>query len=198
MAPSLPVYSRDEIKKLYPHIFPERSFNENNVTEDGNDDRHINTSTNNSTNGKLILTDIQKNNDCKLYSLTQNQCTFDGNKTICIPFKRVFARCIDRELSKGNEVVGYKLAPMHKRDLNQRSNKQKINNKSQDTFHDSDDHLVYRNVEITDWYDNDYLNSYLNSDNIEKRELMKEFLKADKILQSKMHQYYHEMKDKEK
>ncbi|OWB74468.1 hypothetical protein B5S31_g4263 [[Candida] boidinii] len=190
MAPSLPVYSRDEIKKLYPHIFPDRSFNENNIAEDGDQDDNINTI----KNGKLLLNDIQKNNNCKLYSLTQNQCTFDGNKTICIPFKRIFARCIDRELSKGNEIVGYKLAPMHKRDLNNRNKKN--NNINQDTL--NNDNLVYRNVEITDWYDNDYLNNYFNSDNIEKKELIKEFLRADKILQSKMHQYYNEIKEKEK
>lgn len=30
---------------------------------------------------------------CSLYTITQNQCTFNGTEIICLPFKRTFARC---------------------------------------------------------------------------------------------------------
>ncbi|SCU81904.1 LAMI_0B08152g1_1 [Lachancea mirantina] len=30
---------------------------------------------------------------CKLMSLTQNECRFDGHEYVCIPFKRVFQEC---------------------------------------------------------------------------------------------------------
>ncbi|SCU80986.1 LADA_0B10594g1_1 [Lachancea dasiensis] len=31
---------------------------------------------------------------CKLKSLTQNQCDFNGHEYVCIPFKRVFKECL--------------------------------------------------------------------------------------------------------
>ncbi|ODV83343.1 hypothetical protein CANARDRAFT_9744 [[Candida] arabinofermentans NRRL YB-2248] len=176
MAPPLPVYSRDEIKSLYPHLFPER------IPKD--DDTLPNSNTN-STNFKLSLP------NCTLYSLTQNQCTYDGNRTVCIPFKRLFARCLDEEYSKKKEVIGYKLTPSHK------------------DFQKNPNEKFYRNIEITEWSDNDYSKYFMNDDSsnndddgshvknmetIEKtaemRSLLADFLKTDKILEAKMNQFY--------
>ncbi|KAH3661174.1 hypothetical protein OGAPHI_006581 [Ogataea philodendri] len=144
MAPSLPVYSRQELKDNYPHLFPE-------VVE--------------GADGKKTL-DLE---NCKLWSLTQNQCTFDGDRTVCIPFKRVFARCKDTEYSSKRELTGYKLFPEH----TQKKSKE-----------------VYRNIEITTEKDNDYTT---------KDKLLEEFFEADKVLKRKMDQFYAEiMKESER
>lgn len=64
MAPPIPVLSREEIQHRY----------------------------------RLVLADPKKYL-CKLKSLTQHECTFKSNgqgkpETICLPFKRVFQRCL--------------------------------------------------------------------------------------------------------
>ncbi|ODV98375.1 hypothetical protein PACTADRAFT_185126 [Pachysolen tannophilus NRRL Y-2460] len=41
---------------------------------------------------KKFLKDDDAN--CTLYSLIQNQCTFNGSEIICLPFKRLFTRCL--------------------------------------------------------------------------------------------------------
>ncbi|KAG7811880.1 hypothetical protein KL921_002146 [Ogataea angusta] len=135
MAPSLPVYSREELRDHYPHLFPERI-----VDEQGRE--------------KLNL------DNCKLWSLTQHQCTFDGDRTICVPFKRVFARCKDTEYYSRKELSGFKLLP------EQRGEKETE---------------TYRNIEITTEKDNPYS---------AQDPLLADFLRADKVLHQKMNQYY--------
>ncbi|GME77793.1 unnamed protein product [Ambrosiozyma monospora] len=173
MAPSLPVYTRDEIKSLYPDLFPERIPRTTNS----------NTSSDHLTipNFKLDL------ENCKLHTLTQNQCTFDGNQVVCIPFKRIFARCLDSNYYNKKELIGFKLTPAH----------------SQHEFNQKDHGKeVYRNVELTQWFDNDYSKVLEESKSGVKgkdgkgevdADLIKEFLKADKILKKKMAEYYENM-----
>lgn len=73
--------------------------------------------------------------DCEIYKLVQNQCTYDGNKVMCLPFKRVFLRCLE---NKSKEIVGYKIKPLHRKDAKDGGDK------------------VYRDIEITRREDNDY------------------------------------------
>lgn len=140
MAPALPVYTREEIEKMYPEIF-------NKIEED-----------------KFLKIRRNVPENCKIYNLIQNQCTYDGNKVYCLPFKRVFLRCKDR--NKNKEVIGYKLTPLHRND----KFKMKGDVEGEE----------YRDIEITVEEDN-----YYKID-----EGVEEFLKADNILKEKMKEYY--------
>ncbi|GMG19946.1 unnamed protein product [Ambrosiozyma monospora] len=173
MAPSLPVYTRDEIKSLYPDLFPERIPISSTTSSTSTLDHPT------IPNFKLDL------KNCKLHTLTQNQCTFDGNQVVCIPFKRIFARCLDLNYFNKKELIGFKLTPAH----------------SQHEFNQKDHGKeVYRNVELTQWFDNDYSKVLEEGKSMNKNgkgevdaELIKEFLKADKILKKKMTEYYENM-----
>lgn len=149
MAPALPVYSRQDIEQMYPGLFPTR------INKDGKPALNL--------------------DNCSLYSLIQDQCTYDGNKCVCVPFKRVFARCLDNEFNSRREVVGYKLTPAHQSMSLRRGLSRRDPNKP-----------VYRNVEITEWHDNDYTNEAKGADS----ELVEEFLRADRIFQKKVKEYY--------
>lgn len=125
MAPALPVYTREEIQRMHPKM---KTVEKN-------------------------MDDIPEN--CDMYKLIQNECTYDGNNVKCLPFKRVFLRCLEK---KGGEVIGYKLKPKHKED--------------QDTE-------IYRNIEITKKQDNYYkiskdVEDFLKADCILK-DKMKEY-----------------------
>lgn len=148
MAPALPVYTRDEIEKMYPMLFM-----------------------NDKQTGKRIIPD-----NCNLYKLIQNQCTYDGNKVYCLPFKRIFLRCLEK---RSKEVIGYKLTPSHSR--------REFFNTTNDFSNDT----IYRDIEITDKNDNSYL--YFPED--DKNPEIEEFLKADRILKEKMRQYYDKYKE---
>ncbi|KAF6007898.1 hypothetical protein HII12_004310 [Brettanomyces bruxellensis] len=159
MAPALPVYSREEIKEMYPELFPARIVKE--------------------PDGKFEL----DSKSCKLYTLVQNQCTFDGNQCICVPFRRLFARCLDRNYNSRREMIGYKLMPVHQRQAIERVSGRKAGGP------------VYRNVEITEFEDNDYT-KYLREKKDDKwmsSELLEDFLRTDKIFQKKVHEYYEKM-----
>lgn len=151
MAPALPVYTKDEIEKMYPQIFNKIEENKENK-----ENKFL-----------KIRRDVPEN--CKIYQLIQNQCTYDGNKVYCLPFKRVFLRCKDR--NKNKEVIGYKLTPLHKNDSHN-YDKFKIKGDAEED--------LYRDIEITVEGDNDY----------KIDEGVKEFLKADNILKEKMKEYY--------
>ncbi|TID19257.1 hypothetical protein CANINC_003828 [Pichia inconspicua] len=92
--------------------------------------------------------------NCKLYQLLQNECTYDGNKVYCLPFKRVFMRCYEY---KNNEMSGYKLQGKNGRDVGR--------------------DLIYRNVEITSRKDNrvrvddEMVRNFLEADLILKRNM---------------------------
>lgn len=110
-------------------------------------------------------------NVCELKELVQNQCTFDGNRIFCLPFKRLFLRCLDE--SVGDEVIGYKLTPSHK--VNSTSSiSSTINERKR-----------WRNIEITKNNDNQY---------DLKSGAVKEFIKADEILLRQMEKYYNNYK----
>lgn len=58
---------------------------------------------------------------------------------------------------------------------------------------------VYRNVEITQFEDNDYM-KYLREKSDDKwmsSELLEDFMKTDKIFQNKVHEYYEKMGKRE-
>lgn len=139
MAPALPIYSREEIEKMYP-----KSEGFNRVPD-----------------------------NCHLYNLFQNECTYDGNKVICLPFKRVFMRCLEY---KSNEYSGYKIQGKNSRRSGENT--------------DLDDKLeeierVYRNVEITSRKDN----------KVESEDpQIREFLEADLVLKKNMREYYRKEK----
>lgn len=83
--------------------------------------------------------------NCSLYRLIQNQCTYDGNRVICLPFKRVFLRCLE---TRNGEVVGYRLQPKH-------------------GLKDG----VYRDIEVTSRSDNTYtindkIQDFLRADSV--------------------------------
>ena len=163
MAPAFPVYSREEIKEMYPELFPSRIENKQ--------------------DGKFTL----DSENCKLYTLVQNQCTFDGNQCICVPFRRLFARCLDRNYNSRREMTGYKLMPVHQRQAIERVSGRKAGDP------------VYRNVEITQFEDNDYM-KYLREKSDDKwmsSELLEDFMKTDKIFQNKVHEYYEKMGKRE-
>lgn len=156
MAPALPVYTRDEIEKMYPKLFrnKEAGIESGKVPE-----------------------------NCKLNELVQYQCTYDGNKVYCLPFKRVFLRCKER---RSKEVIGYKLTPSHGTvgDI-----KNRLNVGKNDFF--------YRDIEITDKHHNSYLYPELKSIDTKESDAadlndkdLQEFLKANKVLKDKMRQYY--------
>lgn len=109
--------------------------------------------------------------NCSLYELIQHQCTYDGNKVYCLPFKRVFLRCLE---NKGKEVIGYKLTPSHG-NIKNIHNKLKIKDK------------FYRDIEITNKKNNLYLYNK-EDDKIDKD--IEQFLNADTILKDKMMEYY--------
>ncbi|AOA62556.1 Mitochondrial inner membrane peptidase [Komagataella phaffii CBS 7435] len=44
--------------------------------------------------------------NCELYSIIQNQCTFSADEIICVPFKRVFAKC-----RRGNQEAKRNIIP---------------------------------------------------------------------------------------
>lgn len=164
MAPALPVYSRDEIKEMYPNLFPDRVETD----EDG----HF----------KL------DNENCRLYSLIQNQCTFDGNQCVCVPFKRLFARCLDKNYDGQREVIGYKLRPVHNSQLLRSGISRR-----------KPDEAVYRDVEITNWKDNDYEGYLTGEKKAEGKldsDLLRSFMKTDKVFQQKVHEYYASLEKK--
>ncbi|QPG75618.1 hypothetical protein FOA43_002975 [Brettanomyces nanus] len=108
-----------------------------------------------------------------------NQCTYDGNKCVCVPFRRLFARCLDKEFGSRREVIGYKLTPAH----GSRMVGQNLKNRRE----------VYRNIEITEKGDNEYV-KILNGDKKGDKELLEEFLRADRVFQRKVKEYYEKMK----
>lgn len=74
MAPPTPVYTRAEIESQYSHIF-------NNLAR----------------------------YECHLKSITQHECTFKlsednsyPSEIICLPFKRLFQRCLEKTIVKEN------------------------------------------------------------------------------------------------
>ncbi|GMM32642.1 hypothetical protein DAMA08_053870 [Martiniozyma asiatica (nom. inval.)] len=148
MAPPIPVYDKDEIRQMLPRIYP-------------------------------TSRDLQelKSKGCELFEIVQHQCTFDGNKILCLPFKRVFARCLDEFFTSNQEVIGYKLKPTHL------------------TGRLVENEKIWRNIEITDALDNDYLGD-LKTESPASVDL-REFLNADKILQAKMEDYYDRMNNRE-
>lgn len=125
MAPALPVYTREEIERMYPNL-------------------------------KMVQKDIEDiPENCEIYKLIQNECTYDGNKVTCLPFKRIFLRCLEK---KGGTVIGYKLQPKHEEDQNTE---------------------IYRNIEITKQQDNNHkiskdIEEFLKADCILK-DKMKEY-----------------------
>lgn len=150
MAPALPVYTREEIESMYPKF-------KNDGSGDGSMRR---------IRGEKLP------KDCKLYELIQNQCTYDGNEVFCLPFKRVFLRCLE---NREREVIGYKLTPLHK------------NTTSRFDLNGGKVGKIYRDIEITDEDDNHYPYD----------EGVRRFLKADKVLRKKMKEYYDKMKEEE-
>lgn len=50
---------------------------------------------------------LKQANDCKLKSLTQNDCSFIEREYICIPFKRLFQECIMGTKKIRIEVTDY-------------------------------------------------------------------------------------------
>lgn len=106
--------------------------------------------------------------NCEVYQLIQNECTYDGNKVICLPFKRMFMRCYEY---KNNDLSGYKM-----QGKNRNSGREEEEEKG-----------IYRNIEITTRQDNQI---NLNDD------LVREFLEADLILKKNMKAYYDKEKDK--
>ncbi|SCW01488.1 LAFE_0E00738g1_1 [Lachancea fermentati] len=45
---------------------------------------------------------------CQLYSLIQNECTYDGQGYICVPFKRLFEEC-----SVGDRTIRVEVTDAH-------------------------------------------------------------------------------------
>lgn len=146
MAPALPVYTREEIENMYPKL-------------NGGD-------RSDSSGGAMKRGEIPSG--CELYELLQNQCTYDGNKVYCLPFKRMFLRCLE---NKEKEVIGYKLTPLHRSTTSRFDIDGRKGTK------------VHRNIEITCEEDN----RYAYDDGV------KEFLRADRILREKIQQYYGKM-----
>lgn len=133
MAPALPIYSRDEVEKMYP--------------------------------GSKKFSEIPSN--CEMYKLTQNECTYDGNRVLCLPFKRMFMRCHEY---KSSEYSGYKLQSKNRNSSGDGS----VNG-------ETEKEMVYRNVEITKREDNKI--DLRNED-------VCEFLEADVVLKRNMREYY--------
>ncbi|KAG0676895.1 hypothetical protein C6P40_001123 [Pichia californica] len=155
MAPALPVYSREEIERIYPKIFKKeedkKEINRDNIP-----------------------------NNCEIYELIQNQCTYDGNMVYCLPFKRIFLRCLEN--NKERDIIGYKLTPLHRNNNSNISGRFEINGSG-----NNKDGKYYRDIEITVESDNDY----------KYNEGVENFLKADDILRGKMKEYYDKMKIEE-
>lgn len=139
MAPSIPVYSKREIQGMFPNAL-----------------------------GPSDVGDM-KESGCELKELVQNQCTFDGNTIFCLPFKRVFLRCLDESLSDG-EVIGYKLTPSHATIGSANSANSANSGGSR-----------WRNFEITQHTSNEY---NLQTKNVQ------DFIHADEVLRRQMEKYY--------
>lgn len=80
-------------------------------------------------------------------------------------------------------MIGYKLMPVHQRQAIERVSGRKAGDP------------VYRNVEITEFEDNNYT-KYLREKKDDKwmsSELLEDFLRTDKIFQKKVHEYYEKM-----
>ena len=107
--------------------------------------------------------------NCQLYQLVQNQCTYDGNSVLCLPFERLFLRC--KEYGGSGGGVGYKL----------QGKSQKKSGESGANGSEDGERIRYRNYEITNAGDNVY--SVGSADIVQ-------FLKADAVLRGRMQSYY--------
>ncbi|CDK28805.1 unnamed protein product [Kuraishia capsulata CBS 1993] len=119
--------------------------------------------------GVLVDSPAKPRKDCDLYSITQNQCTFNGTEVICLPFKRLFQRCLIGAISEKSKST--------------RDRKVEIESWPTDKADGR-----YINIEVTTAKDNDYLSSQGQA--AVKGDILKRFMAADEVLRLKFEKEY--------